>query len=97
MLSVYQPVRLDKLSEHNAGLLPNGYWCIGTLVDLPRVGACINVLRTERAAREPGEVSPVKCMGVYTSSPVVSMTEREDGSVDCVTRNSIWRITQISA
>ncbi len=90
-------VRLDKLSAENTpeGMLPTGYWLKGHLLRALAVGSTIHVWRIERAARNPGEVSPVKLEGEYESSPVVEIAETTSGSVICLTANSHWKITPL--
>ncbi len=95
MLPVNQFVLLTKVSQQNAGPLPEVYWLKGHLAAPLAVGAPIYVARTERCGREPGEPEVVKCLGDYSSSPVVEMVEEADGSVLCQTLNSHWRVTPL--
>ncbi len=88
-------VRLDKLSEHNAGWLPTGYWLHGKLLEEPIVGRTLRVDRHRRARQQPDEPEVVDCRGLYVSSPVETITANEDGSVTCVTQNSVWRIAPL--
>lgn len=85
-------VRLTKVSETNPGAYALGYWLEGQIANEPgiEVGTPIIVWRHCRAAREPGEVSPVMLDGFYHSSPVVSINP-ETG--DVVTENSVWRVS----
>lgn len=95
MIASNSRVQLDKLGEHNGGILPTGYWLRGILGDEPIVGRILCVWRTERAAQYEGEIEPVVTEGIYTSSPVRSIVENEDGSVTCITANSTWRVTPL--
>lgn len=99
MLIQGQFVRLDKLSAQRtpSRMLPTGYWLKGFVLDTPRVGAVLMVSRTERAAQSLGEVEPVRVAGIYTSTPVQSIEEHENGSVTLTTQNSVWKVTPIEA
>lgn len=91
--SIDQRVRLTKLSAHvePPGMLPTDYWLEGILANDVRVGATIQVNRIRRARQNPDEPDIVELAGFYTSSPVVSLEETEDGVI-ATTRHSKWEI-----
>ena len=95
MITPGTPVLLTKLSTQNPGVLPDAYWLKGVLHAPITIGSTIQILRTERAARESGEVSPVKVTGIYVSSPVEEILEQGE-IVTARTRNSHWRIAPLS-
>ncbi len=97
MITTDTRVRLDKLSQQREGLLPNGYWLVGKMIEEPLVGRTLRVARTSRAKQSPEETEPVVCFGLYVSSPVQSIDQHEDESVTCVTLNSTWKIMSIDA
>jgi len=88
-------VRLDKVSTKNLGVLDDGYYLKGHLVNDIAVGHTVIVDRYERAARD-GETKPQKITGLYVSSPVQSLSPTEDPLVTLVnTLNSQWKVTQL--
>ncbi len=89
-------MRLDKVSQQRAGVLPAVYWLEGSLANTLAIGSTISVKRTARAGPEEGEPERVECLGWYVSSPVVTLTENADGSVTCQTLNSHWRISLLA-
>ncbi len=95
MIAENQFVRLDKLSEQNAGILPNGYWCEGKILESPQVGRTIRLARTARAKQREGEPERVEVFGLYVSSPIQEMLENVDGTITCATLNSYWKITPL--
>jgi hypothetical protein len=97
MIDITRPVQLNKLREQREGLLPTGYWCKAFLLEVPTVGQTLRAARYERARQRPEEPESVKIEGLYVSSPVRTITEREDGSLVCETMNSTWAIVQLDS
>lgn len=95
MIAANSSVRLDKLSEHNEGVLPTGYWCEGVILEEPIINHTIRLMRMARSRQRPEEPERVAVFGLYVSTPVQEILESPDGSVTCKTLNSIWRVTPI--
>lgn len=89
-------VRLTKISSIRPGSLPDGYWSEGFLLLPICRGEPILMERYSRAAREPGETSPVICLGAYESSAVQLWSRSDDGSVGIKTENSVWRLDYLT-
>lgn len=87
----FQHVRLTKLVGDQPGSFPVQYWCAGILIGDITIGAPITLARYARAAQESGEPSTVSRLGLYRSSPVLSI--EENGRVR--TQNSTWQVTEL--
>ena len=88
-------VHLEKLSTTNPGEYSDGYWSEGILLaDISR-GKPILLARYQRAARDPGETSPVVAPGLFRSSPVVIWSKCDSGKVGIKTANSVWELSEI--
>lgn len=92
-------VQLTKLSAEVTfpGALPVPYWSRGHLTEPLAVGRPILMSRYARAGREAGEPEVVECAGLFESSPVVSLTPQEDGSIIAATQNSHWKVAPLES
>jgi hypothetical protein len=89
-MKVGDNIRLVKVAERNPGEIPIGYWLEGNLFANIQIGHSIRVARFLRAPRE-GENGPVSNLGIFTSSPVVSIEPNVRGAI-LDTNNSTWSL-----
>lgn len=83
-LPLSSEVKLTKLEATNVipGMLNEGYWLQGILVQELKIGKTIKVLRHTR--------NGIKMTGIYESTPLTKI----DGD-KFYTQNSIWKIEQV--